>query len=85
MKLRLSAATYYTCRGHVAARTRHGKKRQSAAPVRGGKGRYQEAGESVTESVLRKPAEGPPDTTSTPVTRRDYESLEKPATKRSES
>jgi hypothetical protein len=36
-------------------------------------GRGQKDGKPITESVVRKPKEGPPDTTSTPVTRRDYE------------
>ena len=39
-----------------------------------GEGRYEEGGKPPQESVVRKPGEGPPDTTSTPVTRKDYES-----------
>lgn len=38
-------------------------------------GRYEESGRPLEPSVKKKPGEGagPPDTTSTPVTRRDYE------------
>ena len=38
-------------------------------------GRYEKAGGRVEPSVLKKPGEGggPPQTTSTPVTRKDYE------------
>ena len=38
-------------------------------------GRYEKAGKPVEPSVVRKPGErsGRPDTTSTPVTRKDYE------------
>jgi hypothetical protein len=38
-------------------------------------GRYEKSGRSVESSVLKQPGEGsgPPDTTSTPVTRKDYE------------
>ena len=38
-------------------------------------GRYEKAGKPVEPSVLKKPKEGSgaPDTTSTPVTRKDYE------------
>ena len=38
-------------------------------------GRYEKRGKPIEPSVLKKPQEdsGPPDTTSTPVTRQDYE------------
>jgi hypothetical protein len=38
-------------------------------------GRYEQSGKRVEKSVLKKPGEGskPPDTTSTPVTQKDYE------------
>ena len=36
-------------------------------------GRYEKAGRPVEPSVVKKPGEAPPDTTSTPVTRKDYE------------
>ena len=43
-------------------------------------GRYQEAGESVDKTVLtpKKTTLEPADIKSTPVTRKDYESLRKP-------
>ncbi len=38
-------------------------------------GRYEKPGDSIETTVLKKPGEGdsPPDTTSTPVTQKDYE------------
>ena len=38
-------------------------------------GRYEKPGVPVEESVIKKPGEGnaPPDTKSTPVTKKDYE------------
>jgi hypothetical protein len=35
-------------------------------------GRYEEAGSPIDESVVRKPGEASPDTTSTTVTEKDY-------------
>ncbi len=46
-------------------------------------GRYERSGDPKKESVVRKPGELPPDTTSAPVTRRDYESLESRLRRRS--
>lgn len=44
-------------------------------PAQWREGRYEEGGRPIEPSVLKKPKEGsgPPDTTSTPVTRKDYE------------
>jgi hypothetical protein len=42
-------------------------------PSEWGEGRYEEAGTPIDESVVRKPGEAPPDTTSTTVTEKDYQ------------
>jgi hypothetical protein len=44
-------------------------------PAEWREGRYEQGGKRVERSVRKKPGEGsaPPDTTSTPVTRKDYE------------
>jgi hypothetical protein len=44
-------------------------------PTQWQEGRYEKSGRPIEPSVLKKPGEGgePPDTTSTPVTRKDYE------------
>ena len=44
-------------------------------PAEWREGRYEKPGLPLEETVIKKPGEGdaPPDTTSTPVTRKDYE------------
>jgi hypothetical protein len=42
-------------------------------PAEWGEGRYEKAGTATKQSVVRKPGEAPPDTTSTTVTEKDYE------------
>jgi hypothetical protein len=44
-------------------------------PAEWREGRYEQAGKRLEQSVLKKPGEGsaPPDSTSTPVTQKDYE------------
>jgi hypothetical protein len=44
-------------------------------PAEWREGRYEKAGLPVKETVIKKPGEGnaPPDSTSTPVTKKDYE------------
>jgi hypothetical protein len=42
-------------------------------PVEWGEERYEKAGTTIEQSVVKKPGEVPPDTTSTTVTEADYE------------
>jgi hypothetical protein len=42
-------------------------------PTEWREGRYEKAGMPKDESVVKKPGEAPPDTTSTTVTEKDYE------------
>jgi len=44
-------------------------------PTEWREGRYEKAGTAIDESVVKQPGEAPPDTTSTTVTKKDYEGI----------
>jgi len=44
-------------------------------PAEWREGRYEKAGPPIDQSVVKKPGEAPPDTSSTPVTEKDYRGI----------